>query len=160
MLGLEQFELGHHNGGSQDYSRAIRLMGYGEDLINLTPHTYKAWGAIEEEASLQIVTKSGGVFWWPKDADPRFGESMQRTAAAMDAKGIPYDRVDGDELMRRYPQFHIDEDIEALIQDDTGIVDPSNGNAAHQQLARYHGTTVLDNTAVQSIHPFDGGVRV
>jgi sarcosine oxidase len=77
----------------------------------------------------------------------------------MDAEGIPYDRVDGAEVMRRYPQFHIDEDVEAIIQADTGIVDPSKGNAAHQQLARYHGATILDHCPVEALHPFDGGVQ-
>ena len=160
VLGIEQFELGHHKGGSQDYSRIIRLAGYGPEHTPLTPHTFKTWGTVEEESALQIVRKTGGVFWWPKDAPERQREYMERTASAMDAEGIPYDRVDAAEVMRRYPQFHIDEDIEAIIQEDTGIVDPSKGNAAHQQLACYHGATILDHCPVEALHPFDGGVTV
>jgi sarcosine oxidase len=123
VLGLEQFELGHHKGGSQDYSRIIRLVGYGSEHTPLTPHTYKTWGTVEEESALQIVRKTGGVFWWAKDAPARSREYMNRTITAMDDAGIPYDLVDGDEVMRRYPQFRVDKDIDAVIQDDTGLVD-------------------------------------
>jgi sarcosine oxidase len=160
VLGLEQFELGHGNGGSQGYSRIIRLAGYGREDTPLTPHTYESWGAVEEESGLEIVTKTGGVFWWSKNAPGQFAEEMNQSAAAMEAEGIGFDRVDGEGVMRRYPQFCIDKDCEAIIQDDTGIADPSKGNAAHQQLARHHGATIIDNCVVEAIQPVGGGVRV
>ena len=34
VLGIEQFELGHHHGGSQDFSRIIRLTYFHEDYTN------------------------------------------------------------------------------------------------------------------------------
>jgi sarcosine oxidase len=160
VLGIEQFELGHGNGGSHGYSRIIRHLGYGPGELPLTPHTYKSWETVEAESGLQIVTKTGGVFWWSEDDPESYRKEMEESAGAMDAEGIAYDRVDGAEVMRRYPQFHIDKGIEAMIQDDTGIADPSKGNAAHQQLARFHGATILDNCPVEAIHPFDGGVTV
>ena len=42
VLGLEQFNLGHHNGGSQDYSRIIRLAGYDDAMTPIAPDTYAA----------------------------------------------------------------------------------------------------------------------
>ena len=64
------------------------------------------------------MTKTGGVFWWSKDAPEQFHQEMTQSVAAMKAEGIPFDHVDGAEVMRRYPQFHIDKDIEAVFQDD------------------------------------------
>jgi sarcosine oxidase len=157
VLGLEQFELGHHLGGSQDYSRMIRHHGYMGDYLKLTPYTYVTWATVEQESALTIVTKTGGVELHMKD-NPRPG--MDAQAAAMAEAGIPFERFDGTELMRRYPQFRIPDNTVAIFQPDTGIVDPSKGNAAHQQLARYHGATLLDHCTVQSIRPFAGGVTV
>ena len=56
VLGLEQFELGHHHGGSQDYSRIIRLTYHHADYTRLTPHTYTAWARLEEESAVRIET--------------------------------------------------------------------------------------------------------
>jgi len=35
----------------------------------------------------------------------------------------PYERVDGAEVMRRWPQMRFDEQVDALIQADTGIAE-------------------------------------
>ncbi|CAG2205547.1 unnamed protein product [Mytilus edulis] len=67
VLGLEQFELGHHNGGSQDHSRIIRLAYHDNRYTKLTPDTYKAWEAVEKESGLQLVYNTGGVQFTRKD---------------------------------------------------------------------------------------------
>lgn len=158
VLGLEQFELGHHHGGSQDHSRIIRLTYHHADYTRLTPHTYAAWATLEEESAVQIVTKTGSVELALADSPHR--REIDIYAAAMDVAHIPYERIDGPEVMRRYPQFSLEQEVDALIQADTGIADAAKGNAAHVATARYHGATILDCCPVQTIHPFEGGVEV
>ncbi|UCD80857.1 MAG: FAD-dependent oxidoreductase [Desulfobacterales bacterium] len=68
VLGLEQFELGHVHGGSQDHSRIIRLTYHYENYTRLTPHTYTAWAALEAESAVQVVTKTGGIELALKDS--------------------------------------------------------------------------------------------
>ncbi|MCA9985445.1 MAG: N-methyl-L-tryptophan oxidase, partial [Anaerolineales bacterium] len=160
VLGLEQFTLGHSLGGSQDYSRIIRLAGYGEELARLTPYTYETWGEVERESGLQIVTRSGGVYWEPDDAPAGSTDYMQESVAAMDALGIPYERLSADAFRARFPQFRIKDHYEVIYQKDTGLVNPQRGNAAHQQLARAHGATILENMPVESIRPDGAGVKV
>jgi sarcosine oxidase len=158
VLGLEQFELGHHHGGSQDHSRIIRLTYHHADYTRLTPHTYTAWATLAEESAVQVVTKTGSVEL--ALADSPHQSEIDIYAAAMDAAHIPYERIDGPEVMRRYPQFSLEQKVDALIQADTGIADAAKGNAAHVATARYHGATILDCCPVQTIHPFEGGVEV
>ncbi|MBI3762618.1 MAG: N-methyl-L-tryptophan oxidase [Chloroflexi bacterium] len=158
VLGLEQFELSHPHGGSHDYSRIIRLTYHHEDYTRLTPHTYTAWAALEEESGVQVVTKTGSIELAVKDSPHR--REIETYAAAMDAAMIPYERFGGDEVVRRYPQFHLDEEVDALYQADTGIADAIKGNAAHVGMARHYGATILDHTPVRAIRPFDGGVDV
>jgi sarcosine oxidase len=157
VLGLEQFQLGHPNGGSHGYSRIIRHHGYTGDYLKMTPYTYSAWETVEEESALKIVTKTGGVELHMGDY-PR--PELDKQSAAMTEAGIAFERIDGTELMHRYPQFRVPDNTVAVFQSDTGIVDPSKGNAAHQQLASYHGATLLDHCTVKAIHPFDNGVTV
>jgi sarcosine oxidase len=158
VLGLEQFELGHVHGGSQDHSRIIRLTYHHEDYTRLTPHTYPAWAALEEESAVQVVTKTGSIELASKDGLAQ--QDIETYARAMDAADIPYDRFDADEVMHRYPQFRLDEEVDALWQADSGIADAAKGNAAHLAMARYHGATIHDHCRVEAIHPFDGGVDV
>ena len=53
VLGPKQFELGHSPGGSQDFSRIIRLTYHDDKYTRLTPHTHMAWSVIEDEAALE-----------------------------------------------------------------------------------------------------------
>lgn len=158
VLGLEQFELGHHKGGSQDHSRIIRLTYHNAKYTALTPHTYEAWNVLEEESAVKVITNTGSIEW--AEADSPHVEDVQVYADAMDAAHIPYERFGADEVMRRYPQFRFDREIDALWQDKTGIVDAGKGNAAHVGMARYHGASILTHTQVSDIRPFEGGVDV
>lgn len=157
-LALEQFALGHVHGGSQDHSRIIRLTYHHADYTRLTPHTYPAWAALEEESGVQVVHKTGGVEFARRDSP--YLRDLEVYAGAMDAAGIPYERFDGVECMRRFPQFRLTEATEVLYQAETGLVDAAKGNAAHIATARLHGATVRDNCPVTGLRPFAGGVDV
>jgi len=158
VLGLEQFALGHPHGGSQDHSRIIRLTYHHENYTRLTPHTYSAWAAVEEESGVQLVFRTGSIELALKDS-PHMREHTLYSNA-MDAASIPYERLDADQVMQRFPQFRIRQDVAALWQADTGLVDAGKGNAAHVALARQRGATLLDQCRVTGLHPFEGGVDV
>ena len=65
----------------------------------------------------------------------------------MDACGVPYERLDGAEAMRRFPELRVDEATEVLFQDRTGIAAAARANAAHQRLARAHGADLREERA-------------
>ena len=158
VLVVEQFELGHEHGGSQDVSRIIRLAYHHENYTRLLPHAYKAWTIIEEDSTMQLFTKTGAIDFALRDSP--FQRSIQTYADAMNAVGIAYERLDGEEVMRRYPQFHFEQDVDAVYQADTGILHAANANATHVAMARSNGATIRDHCAVQAIRPCDGGAIV
>ena len=158
VLGLEQFEVGHHHGGSQDHSRIIRLEYHHQKYTRLTRDTYAAWATLEAESAIQLVTRTGGIRM-ALAGSPYQGE-IDHYASAMDAANIPYERIGSDELMRRYPQFRLDQEVDALFQSESGIVDAIKGNAAHIAVARHYGATIIENCRVGAIRPFQGGVEL
>ncbi len=158
VLGIEQFPLFHANGGSQDYSRIIRLAYHQEKYARLTPYAYEAWDSIAVESGVSPVTKTGGVQIAYKDRPYR--QIVEDYATAMDAAGIDYERLDADGLRDRFPQFQPADEVVALYQSQTGIVDPSRGNAIHLSLARSYGATILDECPVISIQPDQQGESV
>lgn len=157
VLGIEQFKLFHGNGASQDYSRIIRYYYHKDCYARLTPHTYAAWSTVAEESGVQPVTKTGGVViasvGSPQEA------TVERYADSLRPLNLPFEWLDNDELAYRFPQFRPQQPVKVCYQQDTGIVDPSRGNATHIALARGYGATVLEECPVLDLHatPNSGG---
>jgi sarcosine oxidase len=156
VLGLEQFELGHVRGESQDHSRIIRLSYHETHYVELAKHAYRAWAEVERDAGEQLVLKTGGLDLGPRES----AIPLANYSDSLDAAGVPYERLDDAEIMRRWPQWRLDGDIHGLFQADGGIAMAARGNAAHQRMARAHGATLLDRTPVDGIRPLRGELEV
>ncbi len=157
VLALEQFALGHDRGGSEDHSRIIRLSYHGPEYTALTPHTYEAWSEVEEESGTRLVFKTGGLDLEPVEDEPRY---INQYAGAMRAAGIPHEELSAREVMVRFPQFRLDDAVQALYQKDAGLVDAGKANATHLALARARGATILENTPARSVRVAGDGVEV
>jgi len=156
VLGLEQFELGHLNGASQDHSRIIRLSYHRPDYVRLAKRAYTTWAEVEARAGETIVTVTGGL-----DVAPRAAAiPLADYTTAMDAEDVPYEHLDAAEIMRRWPQWRLGEEHHGLFQAASGLADPNRGNAAHWRLARENGATLLDRSPVTRLRDAGGGVEV
>jgi sarcosine oxidase len=157
VLGLEQFELGHTNGAGQDHSRIIRYSYHRPDYIRLARRAYEAWAHVEAEAGVTIVTRTGGLDVAPREA----AIPLTDYTGSMAAEGVPFEHLDGPEIVRRWPQWRLGDEHHGLFQADAGIADPNRGNAAHQRLARRNGATLLERTPVSDLRALpDGAVEV
>ena len=138
VLGLEQFELGHVRGESQDHSRIIRLSYHTRGYVELAKHAYTAWAEVERDAGERLILRTGGLDFAPRvSAIP-----LSNYSDSMDAAGVPYEKLDSREIMRRWPPFRLSDDIHGLYQAESGIAMAARANAAHQRLARAHGATL------------------
>ena len=153
VLGLEQFEFDHPNGSSADHSRIIRLSYHRPDYVRLARRAYESWAVVEAEARERIVTVTGGLDLWP--ADPAIPEVDYVESLA--AEGVPFERLDAVEVMRRWPQWRLSPEVTGLWQRQGGLADPFKGNAAHRRLARAHGASLLDHVRVTALRDAGGG---
>ena len=154
VLGVEQFELGHIRGESQDHSRIIRLSYHTPGYVELAKHAYRAWAEVERDAGEPLVLRTGGLdFARRVSAIP-----LSNYSDSMDAAGVGYERLDAREIMRRWPPFRLTDDVHGLYQPDSGIAMAARANAAHQRLARAYGATLRAPVAVGSIHPQGGEI--
>ena len=156
VLGLEQFELGHPNGASQDHSRIIRLSYHRPEYVRLARRAYEAWAEVETESGATIVTRTGGLDVAPRDAAIPLSDYTD----SMTAEGVPFEHLDAGEIMRRWPQWHLGDEHHGLFQADAGLADPNRGNAAHWRLAREHGATLRDRAPVTSLRDIGGEIEV
>jgi sarcosine oxidase len=156
VLGLEQFELGHLRGESQDHSRIIRLSYHTPGYVELAKHAFRAWAELERDSGEQLVLRTGGL-----DLGPREGAiPLSSYSDSMDAAGVTYERLDAGEIMRRWPQWRLTDDMHGLFQEQSGIAMAARGNAAHVRMAREHGATLCDRTPVEEIRAVGGEVEV
>ena len=155
-LGLEQFELDHGRGSSQDHSRIIRLSYHTPGYVELAKEAYTAWAEVEADAGEQLVFKTGGLDLWP--AAPAY--PMSDYTGSMAACNVPYERLTAAEVMYRWPQFRLGDDVTGIYQAEGGIATPNLSNAAHRRLARRHGATIRDNAPVTSIQPQGSGIEI
>ena len=156
VLGIEQFEIGHVRGESQDHSRIIRLTYHTVPYVRFAQQAYEAWDAVEKDAGEQVVVKTGELNFWPQQTtldEAAYNESM----AACD---VPYEILDAGAIRRRFPQFRFDDEIHAVYQPDGGLVGAIKANDVHRRLARRNGATFLDNAPVTEIRQENGGYRI
>ena len=155
-LGLEQFELGHVRGASQDHSRIIRLSYHRPDYVRLAKRAYETWDLLRAESGLQVVTTTGGLDLWP----PGARIPMADYSASLAAEAVPFELLDADETVRRWPQWRLADGTQAIFQAAGGLADPNRANAAHQRLAREHGATLLDRTPVTRLRERAGLIEI
>ena len=156
VLGLEQYELGHLNGGSEDHSRIIRLSYHSPAYVELAKAAYGAWAALEQDAGEAVVLRTGGLDLAPADATI----GLDDYRASMASADVEFEELDADQVMSRWPQWRLSDDVTALFQEESGIAMASRANAAHRRMAQAHGATLLATDGVRDIEETGGGVVV
>lgn len=158
VLALEQYDLGHGRGASEDHSRVIRHTYGRSDFTALTPAAYQSWNVAERETGLQLVHRTGGLIIGMRGSQGM--EYVDATAAAMDASGLPFELLTGAQVSERWPQWRLGDQHTALFDPESGILDIRRGTAAHIALARARGATIRPNAPVSAITESPHGVTV
>jgi sarcosine oxidase len=156
VLGIEQFELGHLNGGSEDHSRIIRLSYHTPGYVKLAVEAYEAWSSLEEDAGEAVILRTGGLDLAPANATI----GLEDYRASMTTAGLEFEELDAADVMERWPQWRLGDDVSALYQDRSGIAMASRANAEHRRMAQAHGATLLATSEVTSIEESEAGVAV
>ncbi|MFN0180009.1 MAG: N-methyl-L-tryptophan oxidase [Gemmatimonadales bacterium] len=147
VLGLEQFELGHVRGESEDHSRIIRLSYHTPGYVALAKRAYESWRLVEAEAAASLIDTTGGLDLAP----PNGAIPLAPYRDSLDAAGVPYQWLSAGEIMDRWPQFRLGDDVQGLFQEHGGLLKASLANAAHRRLAREHGATLIEAAPVTAI---------
>jgi sarcosine oxidase len=156
VLGLEQFELGHDSGASQDHSRIVRLSYHTPAYVRLAKGAFAAWRDLEEDSGRALLVTTGGLDLSPAAT----GEDLSVYSSSLAEEGVPFELLDAAEVMKQWPQFRLSDDVSGLYQEDAGIAPAALCNATHAELARRHGATLLERTQVTSISVSHGEMEV
>ncbi|KAM0429242.1 hypothetical protein ACHAPT_006456 [Fusarium lateritium] len=159
VLGLEQFEFGHVRGASSDTSRIVRS-SYGEpEYVSLARSAYKDWADLERRTGQELLTITGGLIFFPKNAGHQMF-SVEGYTKSLDLNNVPYELLSAQEVNTRWPQFNLPEEVQAVYTADSGIAHASKSVSAMQYLARQHGAVLKERTPVERVTPDGSGTSV
>jgi sarcosine oxidase len=156
VLGIEQFELGHVRGGSEDHSRIIRLSYHTPEYVELAKGAYEAWEQVEVESGEQLILRTGGLDLAPT----RASIGLDSYRSSMTAARVPFEELDAAEIMKRWPQWRLSDDVTALFQERSGVAMASRANMAHRKLAIENGATLIDGAAVTRVREVGDEVEI
>lgn len=156
VLGLEQFDIPHHQGSSHGHTRIIRLAYYeGASYIPLLRRAYQLWSEIEQVSGEQIFHKTGSLDIGPPDSTI-FTGSLQSCLAY----DIPHEVLTGSELNKRFPAYQIPTDYRALYQPDGGFLLPQKATVAFVEAAQKYGADIRAREKVMHWEATKNGVSV
>jgi monomeric sarcosine oxidase len=158
VLVLEQYELGHGNGASQDHSRAIRHSYHDNVYGRLTQPAFDNWDRLVKVSGQQVLLRTGGVEIGLAGTP---GEEMiKRYRKVLEDQGHEYEAWGTAELAERYPQWRVEEPALVTYQEDMGLVDIGRAGQTHRALAAAMGVVFRPRTTAVRIESFDDAVRV
>jgi sarcosine oxidase len=109
----EQFQQGHTRGSSHGRSRIFRLAYAEEEYVRLAQESLALWRELESESGETLLELNGLL-----EIVRTLEESTART---LEACGVEWHRLDGDETERRFP-VRVPEGSFAVLQPEAGIV--------------------------------------
>ena len=102
------------------------------------------------------MLRTGGLDFAPRES----AIPLDSYSESMRAAGVPFEHLDAGEIMRRWPQFRLSDDIHGLFQEQSGIAMAARANATHQRMAREHGATLRDRVSVTAVRAAGGEVDI
>ena len=128
----EQFAVGNDRGSSHGRSRIFRLAYAEPEYVRLAQEALGLWRELEEESGETLLELNGLV-----EIVRTLEES---TASTLEACGVAWERLEGDEAERRYP-IRVPEGSFVVVQPEAGIVRADKALAAFA-----HGLDVREET--------------
>jgi sarcosine oxidase len=155
VLLLDQFTVGHDRGSSHGPSRIIRLAYDSLDYVALARASYTLWHELEAESGERLLTPTGGLDLGPPDA-----LALDEIRATYMAAAVPFEALDRDAIMARYPQFNLPERTVGLYQADYSLLAAGRCVATLAAQARRHGAIIRDREPARQIRATASGVEV
>ncbi|MGI8861255.1 MAG: N-methyl-L-tryptophan oxidase [Gaiellaceae bacterium] len=152
-LGLERFDMPHELGSSHGITRIIRLAYFEHPAyVPLVRRAYELWRELESRAGEQLLHVTGAV-----EGGPGIFEGALRSCYEHE---IPHEALDGREVGRRFPAYHLPPDLSLLYQPDGGFLLPERCIVAHLKGAVDRGAVVRAGERVVEWGEGGNGVRV
>lgn len=156
VVGFDLFDPPHTMGSAHGGSRIIRRAYFeGPAYVPLLTRAYTLWQELEDRSGEPLLHLNGCL------TIGRSGEKLidgaRQTAEAF---SIPHERLQPDEVRRRFPGFDVREDHAALFEPEAGWLDPEACIRAHLTMASAGGAEIRRSEPVRRWMVVGEGIRI
>jgi sarcosine oxidase len=138
VLGLDRFRPPHSLGSSHGRSRIIREAYFEHPLyVPLVQGAYARWADIERESNRRLLVTTGGLMLGHPEGTLVRGA---RTSAV--THGLAYEELGSDQIRRRFPAFHPDDDVAGIFEPRAGVLAPEECIGVMLDLAARRGAAL------------------
>lgn len=142
----ERFHLGHDRGSSHGRSRIFRLAYAEPAWVRLAQEALAGWRELEAESGERLLVLDGLL--------EIVADLAESSAPALDACGVRWERLSGEEAERRFP-VRVPPPLFAMLQPEAGIVRADRALAAFAR-----GLDVREGSHVRSLDDLDADAVV
>lgn len=164
VLGIDRFAPPHDHGSSHGNTRITRLaLGEGAKYFQFARRSHEIWRELEAATGRALLRQVGGLVFGRADARgaTHGAEDFLRTTIEVArARGLSHEVLAGEELRRRFPQFHWRGDERGCLEHGAGYVHPEACIAAQLEMTVRHGAEVRTGERVLGWHVSGEGVEV
>lgn len=157
VIGIEQFEPGHDQGGSHGVTRLFRVACLEHPtLAPIARRARTLWRELEAMSGQPLLRETGGLMIGEPDS-----RIISGTLLAATTHGVAVERLDRAEIARRFPAHaRVDEGQIGVWDPEAGVLRPEAAIRAAVDAARAAGAQVVTGSMVLAIEPDDDGVTV
>ena len=155
VLLLERYAPAHEHGSSHGDSRMIRF-DYEETVyVEMAARAFRAWEKLAKRLGRPVFRQTGIC-----NLAPAGSEVLETLETRLRDCELPFERLAGPALARRFPQLNMARSSEAIYQPDSAVLFADEVVRSLWECAREDGVDALTETEVASISPGVDGVEV
>lgn len=144
VIGIEQLSPNHDQGSSHGETRIIRRAYFeSPDYVPLLQRAYILWRELEQLSGSELMTITGGLNIGTIESG--FVSGSLRSASE---HGLAVEQLEAADVNRRFPGYHLPDNLVALFDPAAGFLRPEQCLRAHLDLAEKHGAHLVYGTPV------------
>jgi sarcosine oxidase len=156
VLGIDRFTPGHDRGSSHGATRVIRLDYFEHpSYVPLLRRAYELWRKLEQASGQKLIHITGIVEIGTPD-----GSLITGVLDSIEKHSLRHELLSADDLMHRYPAFHLPSQYQAVVQPDGGFLAAEPSIHAMLALAKEAGAEIRSGESILAIEPSSTGVRI
>ncbi|MCC6316754.1 MAG: N-methyl-L-tryptophan oxidase [Gemmatimonadaceae bacterium] len=156
VLALDRYAPPHDHGSSHGKTRLIREAYFEAPLyVPLVRRAYELWHQLSAEIGSPLIQPCGALMIGTPDSAVIAGtlESARHHA-------VPHERLDAQEIHRRFPPFTPLDDMIGVHEPGAGLLEPERVIALHLELATRSGAALMYGCRLERWESADGGVTI
>jgi sarcosine oxidase len=156
VLGIDRFAPGHDRGSSHGATRIIRLDYFEHpSYVPLLRRAYELWHELEQLSGQKLTHITGIVEIGAPDS-----MLIKGVLSSIRQHSLHHELLSAEDLMRRFPVFHLPSQYQAVVQPDGGFLATEPSIHAMLALAKTAGAEIRSGETIGKIEPGSAGVRI